>query len=201
MSIKSAARAGNKPRLRRATTLAAPIRVDVRYGAPPERVFNAWLDRDVARQWLFATATQPLARIDIDARCGGSFRLVERGEFGDVEHHGEYVEIVAHRRLVFTLALADRLDALTRVSVDVETRGKDCALFLAHERVPFDMVYRTETRWIGMLYGLGVTLGALTRGPVSARRSISPDIVLPRLLPARASARGRPQSSTYPRSH
>ena len=68
----------SRRRLQRASLPSAVVRVDARYGALPERVFNAWLDPDVARQWLFATATRPLAHVAIDARAGGSFRFVER---------------------------------------------------------------------------------------------------------------------------
>jgi uncharacterized protein YndB with AHSA1/START domain len=141
------------------------IRVDGRFGASPERVFAAWLDPDVARRWLFATATRPIAHLEIDARVAGGFRFIERGETGDVEYRGEYVEIVPSRRLVFTLTASDHSRASTRVTVQIEARATGCALALTHENLPLDFACGMEARWTGMLYGLGVTLDSTDGDP------------------------------------
>src|SRR5256885_5071129 len=83
------------------------LRVIRRYGVPPRRVFDAWLDPAVARLWLFATASRPLEHVAIDARVNGSFRFVDRGSGGNTtEYTGEYIEIGPARRLVFTLSAA-----------------------------------------------------------------------------------------------
>ncbi|MGH7187364.1 MAG: SRPBCC family protein, partial [Pseudomonadota bacterium] len=81
------------------------VRVARRFRAPPEQVFNAWLDARVAGRWLFATASRPMAHAEIDPRVGGSFRFVDRRNDERVEHIGEYLEIRPPRRLVFTLSL------------------------------------------------------------------------------------------------
>src|SRR2546422_8524707 len=47
------------------------------YDAPSARVFGAWLDPEVAGQWLFATASRPMAHAEIDARVEGSFRFMD----------------------------------------------------------------------------------------------------------------------------
>ncbi|MCW5605067.1 MAG: SRPBCC domain-containing protein, partial [Burkholderiales bacterium] len=73
------------------------VRVTQRFGAPAERVFDAWLDPEVAGRWLFATAWRPPARVKIDARVGGSFCFVERRDGMEIEHAGAYVEIVRPR--------------------------------------------------------------------------------------------------------
>jgi len=134
------------------------IRVESHYKASPQRVFDAWLDPDIARRWLFATATRPIAHVEIDARVAGRFRFVEQPETGDVEHRGEYAELAPHRRLVFTLALAGRRRSGTRVIVEIESRARGCDLALTHEDLPLDLAHAMEARWTGILYGLGVTL-------------------------------------------
>jgi uncharacterized protein YndB with AHSA1/START domain len=139
------------------------IRVARRFRAPPERVFHAWLEPAVAGRWLFATASEPIADVDIDPRVGGAFRLAERRNGARVEHAGRYVEIVPHRRLVFTLALADRPHVVTRVTAEISPLKTGCELALTHEHVPADCAGETEARWTGVLYGLGETLGALPR--------------------------------------
>ena len=198
--MNSSSRLGNNGRMHPAIAGAPVIRVEARYRAPSQRVFDAWLDPDVAGRWLFATSTRPIAHVEIDARAAGSFRFVERRGDGPVEHRGEYVEIVPHRRLVFSLVLVDRPRVRTRVSVELEPRETGCKLSLTHENVPFDLVSITEARWTGILYGLGVTLEAFAGDSKSERRAIAHDIVLPRLMPLQASARREAQPTRNERS-
>ena len=134
------------------------LRVTRRYGAPSARVFNAWLDPEVAGRWLFATASRPMANVEIDARVEGSFCFVDRRDGEITEYTGEYVEIVPHRRLVFTLSMEEHPPAITRVMVEIEPLKKGCELKLTHENVPQDRASHIEGRWTGILYGLGVTL-------------------------------------------
>jgi uncharacterized protein YndB with AHSA1/START domain len=146
------------------------IRVTQRYGAAPERVFDAWLDPAIAGKWLFATATRPMSGVAIDARAGGSFRFEGRLHREDVVRTGRYVEIVRPRRLVFTLSGEKRPDRASRVNVDIVPLAAGCEVVVLHERVPLDCAHRTENRWTGMLYGLGETLGDRSRQLPAARR-------------------------------
>jgi uncharacterized protein YndB with AHSA1/START domain len=154
---------GKNGRSRPTPASPAAIRVARRFRAPPERVFHAWLEPAVAGRWLFATASEPIADVDIDPRVGGSFRLAERRDGARVEHAGRYVEIVPHRRLVFTLAMADRPRVVTRVTAEISPRKTGCELALTHENVPPDRAGETEARWTGVLYGLDETLSSLPR--------------------------------------
>jgi uncharacterized protein YndB with AHSA1/START domain len=138
----------------------ARIRVTQRYSAPPERVFDAWLDPATAGAWLFATASHPMARVEIDARVGGSFRFVDRRDGAETEHTGRYLEIVPHRRLVFTLFMENSPRVPTQVAAEIVPLGTGCELRLVHENVPPGHASRTEGRWTGMLYGLGTRLGS-----------------------------------------
>jgi len=143
----------------------AAIRVTRRFSAPPERVFDAFLEPEVAGRWLFATALRPMTDVEIDARVGGSFRFAERRDGEPVEHTGEYVEIVPHRRLVFILSMADRPREIT-------PRKTGCELTLTHEKMPPEYANHAEGRWTGILYGLGATLSSRTRrGAVDSERS------------------------------
>src|SRR5262249_40040729 len=60
-----------------APVLTRSVRATRRFGASPERVFAAWLDPTLVRRWLFATATRPLDKFEIDARIGGRLRIVD----------------------------------------------------------------------------------------------------------------------------
>jgi uncharacterized protein YndB with AHSA1/START domain len=149
------------------------IRVTRRFRASPQRVFDAWLDPEAAGRWLFATAAQPMTDVAIDARVGGVFRFAAGGGGEVTEHTGQYLEIVPHRRLVFTLSMADRPAAVTRVTVEVVPRRTGCELTVVHERVPRERAQQTEGRWTGMLYGLGATRAAARRAVVESGRGRS----------------------------
>lgn len=134
------------------------ICVSRRFLASPQRVFGAWLDPEIAGTWLFATASRPMASVEIDARVEGSFCFVERYGGTIIEHTGEYLEITPHRRLVFSLSVERHPHALTRVSVEIAPRRKGCELVLTHDGVPEACAANTALRWTGILYGLGVML-------------------------------------------
>jgi uncharacterized protein YndB with AHSA1/START domain len=136
----------------------AAIYVTRRYDAPSTRVFDAWLDPGVAGRWLFATASRPMAHVEIDARVGGSFCFVDRRDGESTEYTGAYIEIVPRRRLAFTLSMEQHPHIITRVKVEIAPLKKGCELLLTHENVPQDHASHIEGRWTGILYGLGVTL-------------------------------------------
>jgi uncharacterized protein YndB with AHSA1/START domain len=163
LHLKRPTSPGKNGRSRRISAPPAAIRVARRFRAPPERVFHAWLEPELAGRWLFATAFEPMTDVEIDPRVGGSFRLAERRDNRRAEHAGRYVEIVPHRRLVFTLAMADRPHVVTRVTAEISPLEIGCELALTHENVPPDRAGETEARWTGVLYGLDETLNSLPR--------------------------------------
>jgi uncharacterized protein YndB with AHSA1/START domain len=134
------------------------ICVTQRYDVSPARVFDAWLDAKIAGKWLFATASQPMAHVEIEGRVGGSFRFIDRQAGVPIEYLGQYVDIVPDRRLAFTLSMEPLPDVITRVTVAMAPRAEGCALKLVHENVPRGHAGYVEGRWTGILYGLGVTL-------------------------------------------
>jgi uncharacterized protein YndB with AHSA1/START domain len=141
------------------TTDARPIvRVTRRFDASAERVFDAWLDPKTAGRWLFATATGQMVRVEIDARIGGQFIIVERRDGEDVEHRGEYLDIDRPRRLVFTFGVPKYSSETTRVCVDIVPRETGCELTLTHEGVLPEYVDRTYAGWTEILGRLAATL-------------------------------------------
>ena len=139
----------------------AAVRVSGKFRAAPERVFDAWLDPEIAGRWLFATASRPMTSVAIDARAGGVFRFVDRNDGGHIEHTGVYLEIIRPWRLAFSLSTNDGRQVMTRVVAEIvpsRARKGGCELMLVHEHVPGQFADRIEARWTGMLYGLGVML-------------------------------------------
>lgn len=121
----------------------------------PERVFDAWLNPETARQWLFTTADSEIVEAKIDARVGGEFVFVDRRDTpdfkGDIRHIGEYLEIDRPRRLVFTFGVPQFDPAMTRVELDFVAKGSGCELTLTHYDVPPEWQERTIEGWTMLL--------------------------------------------------
>ena len=133
------------------------IRVRRRFAASAQRVFGAWLDPRIARHWLFATATRPMAEAAIDARVDGAFRFVDR-HAGAAEYCGRYTAVEHPRRLAFSLAHDH--DRASHVTIEIEERPRGCELVLTHDAVPGDRAAAVRDRWTGIMYGLALALDA-----------------------------------------
>lgn len=146
--------------------MAEPILVTVtrRFDAPPEKLFDAWLDPDSVGRWLFATPEGTMERVELDPRVGGRFLIAERRGDALAEHFGEYLEIDRPRRLAFSFA-AVRDSGYTRVTITIEPDGDGSRLTLVHEMDPRWAEYETRTRegWTMILAGLAETLGGDSR--------------------------------------
>lgn len=126
--------------------------------ASPERVFDAWLDPQTTGKWLFATPTGQMVRVEIDARVGGRFVIVDRRNGEDVEHTGEYLEINRPHRLVFTFGVPKYSPLFTTVTIDIEPSASGCDLKLTQENVPDEYLGRNEKGWTDILVGLAENL-------------------------------------------
>jgi uncharacterized protein YndB with AHSA1/START domain len=106
------------------------VRVERRLSAPPERVFDAWVDPAVVASWMGGTGER--VRVETDARAGGAFRFVVRRDGTDVEHVGRYVVFERPRHLAFTWGLPQYSPDEDLVRVDLAPSGDGCALTLVH---------------------------------------------------------------------
>jgi uncharacterized protein YndB with AHSA1/START domain len=72
---------------------------------PPRLVWSAWTQPENLKKW-FTPAPWQTIDCEIDLRPGGIFRTVMRGPEGQqMENSGCWLEIVEHRKLVWTGAL------------------------------------------------------------------------------------------------
>jgi uncharacterized protein YndB with AHSA1/START domain len=157
------------------------LKLTRRIAASPERVFDAWLDPRVARQWLFATPTGKMVRAEIDARVGGRFNFTDRRDGQDVEHVGEYLEIDRPRRLVFTFSVPQYSDEVTRVTIDIAPTADGCELTLTHGNVLAEWFEQTRSGWIKLLGDLAAQVASQ---PEDVGQLLAPDTVrFERLLP------------------
>jgi uncharacterized protein YndB with AHSA1/START domain len=136
------------------------LSVERRIAAPPEQVFDAWLDPKAVGRWLFATPDGTMEKVEIEPRVGGRFMIAERRGDELAEHFGEYVEIDRPRRLVFTFATSVE-ETPSRVTVTMEPDGEATRLTLVHEMDAKWADYADKTRqgWTMIVDGLARTLG------------------------------------------
>ena len=133
------------------------LQVRRRFEAAPEKVFDAWLDPQVARRWIFSDQNGKIVSANVDARVGGSFSFVRRDENGDLDHVGEYLEIDRPRRLVFTFAVPAISPEYDRVTIEIVRLDKGCELTLTSEMSPeifAEWGEQTRAGWTRMLAGL-----------------------------------------------
>ena len=124
------------------------ITVTHRYRAPPEQVFDAWLDPAKARRFAFATPSGEMIVAEIDPRVGGKFNFTDRRpDMGDVAHLGEYLEIDRPRRLKFSFGVPQFDPAMTTVTLDFKAVDGGCELTLTHEGVAPEWAEATPKGW------------------------------------------------------
>ena len=163
------------------TLRAASVRVSRLLGASPERVFDAWLNADDVRSFLFARAPGDTGHADADARLGGRFRVVRHRDGEDVEYSGEYLEIERPHLLVFSLFVEKYAQWDDRVIVELAPVGEQSLLVLTHELslANPDERSRIQREWLRVLDGLEALC---TRGSQGWRPQM-----LSRPIPARSS--------------
>jgi uncharacterized protein YndB with AHSA1/START domain len=141
----------------------ATVRVTQRFTAPPERVFDAWLDTAMLGRFMFGPSLrdEEIVRLSLDARVGGKFSFVVRRQGQEIDHIGRYLEIERPRRLVFTWAVAPDRDDASRVVIEIAPHGTGCTLTLTHEMDPkwAALAGRVESGWTKMLAALAERLG------------------------------------------
>ena len=132
------------------------VQVKRTFDASPERVFDAWLDPERAGKWLFATPGGEMLQVEIDAKVGGHFLIVERRPDGDADHFGTYLEIDRPRRLSFLFTTERYGLEGDKVTIDIVPVGSGCELTLTQVMSPQWVEYaeRAEAGWTMILESL-----------------------------------------------
>lgn len=121
-----------------ATHEGTVLRLQRRFDAPRERVFDAWTNPAVLRDWWSAMPTMSPGDIEVDLREGGRYRMEMRTDTGEVHTVvGEYREVRRPERVAYTWTWESnealmRPSANTLVEVDFAEDGDGTVVTLVH---------------------------------------------------------------------
>lgn len=105
------------------------------FAASPERVFDAWVNANIAATWLFTGPTSESHTTEIDARVGGAWQITDRREGVADTALGEYLEVDRPRRLVFTFAMPQFTPNRDTITVELEPDGNGCVMTFTQEGI------------------------------------------------------------------
>ncbi len=136
------------------------IRLTRLFDAPKELVFEAMTKPEHVKRWwgnLGEGYSVPICEIDL--RVGGSFRMVNRHPKGEAAFHGEYLEIDAPGRVVFTEIFEPFPDSVSVATAELKDEGGKTRLTVT-VRYPSKMV-RDMVMGSGMSHGAGLSYDRL----------------------------------------
>ena len=103
--------------------------------APPEAVFDAWLNPEMLMRFMCPGPGMTTPSADTDPHVGGRFDLVMKNGDDEMPHGGIYREINRPNRLVFSWESPFSVDGST-VTLEFRPEGTGTHLTLTHIRFP-----------------------------------------------------------------
>jgi uncharacterized protein YndB with AHSA1/START domain len=123
------------------------------FAASQERLFAMWTTAEFIKKWFCPGQDMTIPVAEVDAREGGSYRIVMRDKDGETySPSGVYETVLPHEKLVFSWKWADS-ETVTRVTVQFRAISKsETELTLTHSGFPdADMRDRHSKGWDGCL--------------------------------------------------
>lgn len=114
------------------------LKLERTFDALPERVFAAWTDPRLLKQW-WGPIDSIVTDVEVDLRVGGQYRLgIQVSTQAIYVVHGVYQVIQPPHKLVFTWRWENpEMDIGTSlVSIEFRAKGNRTELQLTHERLP-----------------------------------------------------------------
>lgn len=104
--------------------------------APPEKLYDAWLDPDMLAQFIRPGENMSVPKVESDPKVGGRFLIVMRVGENDMPHSGTYNVLDRPKQLVFTWESPVSPVEGSTVTIDFEEAKGGTNLRLTHVRFP-----------------------------------------------------------------
>ncbi|GAC1307531.1 MAG: hypothetical protein NVSMB24_19520 [Mucilaginibacter sp.] len=122
------------------------------FHTPIETVFDAWLQPELIRQWLFKNPGVEIIDIKIDPKVDGEFLITTRDSAGKIiSYFGAFQQLERPNILLFTLEAPEHFPGVSLVTVDLQPTKTGCELNFTQTGVEPELV---EDGWIRMVDNL-----------------------------------------------
>ena len=151
------------------TVVHDTIVTDRTYDRSPERVFAAWRDPAIKREWFAEGDGWQVEEYGLDFRVGGREHGRFRGGDGaETRNETVYLDIVADRRIVmaYTMAIDGAIISASLGTVEFEASGTGTRLVYTEQAAFFDGADGPSSRtqgWRALLASLAEMLGRKVR--------------------------------------
>ena len=145
------------------TATRTELRMERRFDAAPEAVFDAWTNPEVLRRWWAAGPGWETPAAEVDLRAGGRYRLTMHDPSAGASHTvgGEYIEVRRPDRLTYTWAWEPEpggpdMGPPSRVTVDFVADGSGTRVQILHTELAGDESRARHAHgWNAVLDNLG----------------------------------------------
>jgi uncharacterized protein YndB with AHSA1/START domain len=142
-------------------TLPTTLVMQHTFKAPIERVFDAWSNPEILREFYAPEENMRVTDVQVDFRVGGAYRVAILMPDGDTYvSYGTYSEIVRPSRIVCSQQWQEDdppLEKQTKMTLEFASRGTETELTLTHE------YFRDAQQRDGHARGWGKCLAKLER--------------------------------------
>lgn len=114
------------------------------FSVRPERVFDAWLDPNCMKRWLFTTSGSNKVCTNHSV-VGGTWEIVDHRDGKDYRAIGKYLEIEEPKKIVFTFQMPQFSESVDKIKVELKEVESGCEMiFTQFINIPHEIGWEAE---------------------------------------------------------
>ncbi|SLN47721.1 hypothetical protein ROA7450_02371 [Roseovarius albus] len=117
------------------TTTDLSLQVERTIAAPPEAVFDAWLNPEMLMRFMCPGPGMTTPKVEVSPKVGGRFDLIMKKDEDEMLHGGVYQEIDRPNRLVFSWESPFSIEG-SQVTLEFREVTEGTHVTLTHIRFP-----------------------------------------------------------------
>lgn len=126
------------------------------YSQGPEKLFNAFLKAESARNFMFKTDSGKMLEAEVDGQLGGTFTFVEERGSEKAEHYGTFIEIEEPSKIAFIFSLDKDSSDGDYIEIYFNKNSLGCDITLTHDIKPefAQHIDKIRSGWSSLLNNL-----------------------------------------------